>query len=146
MELPAQTRNGVTCNSSSRKLLSAVNFVDQTRKNLEVSCRQRTRSEFVLKYTLNNIGVVADLNGEENVYFTDHIFLEKHLEPWCPKKGPIRHFMELVCVGLSKNPYLSVERKRDHISWYKEYFKDKKQLLQEVGALPLDSIENLNNV
>ena len=80
------------------------------------------------------------------MYFVDHIFLEKHLEPWCPKKGPIRHFMELVCVGLSKNPYLSVQRKRDHITWYKNYFKDKQQLLQEVGALPLNSSEREKNV
>lgn len=44
---------------------------------------------------------------EANVEFTEHILLEQHLEPWCPTGGPIRHFMELVCVGLGKNPYIS---------------------------------------
>lgn len=44
--------------------------------------------------------------------------------------------MELVCVGLSKNPYLSVKEKREHIEWYRDYFNEKKKLLTEVGALP----------
>ncbi|KAL1494148.1 hypothetical protein ABEB36_009793 [Hypothenemus hampei] len=78
------------------------------------------------------------LEDESKVYFADHVFLEEHLEPWCPPKGPIRHFMELVCVGLSKNSYLTVEAKKEHIEWFKNYFEDKKKLLQEVGALPAD--------
>ncbi|KAK2112745.1 28S ribosomal protein S31, mitochondrial [Saguinus oedipus] len=48
-----------------------------------------------------------DDDGSE---FHEHIFLEKHLEGF-PKQGPIRHFMELVTCGLSKNPYLSVKQK-----------------------------------
>jgi len=80
----------------------------------------------------NEIG----LEEEKKVYFAEHVFLEEHLEPWCPPKGPIRHFMELVCVGLSKNSYLTVEAKRGHIEWYKNYFEEKKKLLQEVGAMP----------
>lgn len=76
------------------------------------------------------------LEEESKVYFTEHVFLEEHLEPWCPPKGPIRHFMELVCVGLSKNPYLTVQDKKEHIEWYRNYFDEKKALLQEVGAYP----------
>ncbi|XP_023015411.2 small ribosomal subunit protein mS31 [Leptinotarsa decemlineata] len=79
------------------------------------------------------------LDEEKKVYFAKHIFLEEHLEPWCPSRGPIRHFMELVCVGLSKNPYLTVEAKKEHIDWYKNYFEDKKKLLQEVGAFPVEA-------
>lgn len=75
------------------------------------------------------------MEEEQNVYFAEHVFLEKYLEPWCPPKGPVRHFMELVCVGLSKNPYMTVETKKEHIEWYKNYFEEKKQLLQEVGAI-----------
>lgn len=78
----------------------------------------------------------SDLDEEKNVCFTEHIFLEKHLESWCPSKGPIRHFMELVCVGLSKNHYLTVEKKKEHIEWFKDYFNEKQGLLQEVGAVP----------
>lgn len=46
--------------------------------------------------------------------------------------------MELVCVGLSKNPYLTVEAKIEHIEWFKNYFEEKKKLLKEVGAIPTD--------
>lgn len=46
--------------------------------------------------------------------------------------------MELVCVGLSKNPYITVQRKVDNIAWYRDYFEEKKELLQEVGAMPAD--------
>jgi len=55
--------------------------------------------------------------------FYNHVFLEQHLEPWCPKSGPVRHFMELVCIGLSKNPYLSSDKKYDTIIWFKNYFE-----------------------
>lgn len=75
-----------------------------------------------------------DLTIDQEEHFSEHIFLEQHLEDWCPTKGPIRHFMELVCVGLSKNPYLSAKEKREHIMWFKEYFDSKKDLLKELGA------------
>jgi small subunit ribosomal protein S31 len=42
--------------------------------------------------------------------------------------------MELVCVGLSRNYWLTAEEKKDHIMWYKEYFSDKNSLLKEIGA------------
>ncbi|KAJ2948033.1 hypothetical protein O0L34_g9831 [Tuta absoluta] len=74
------------------------------------------------------------MEEEQNVHFSEHIFLDAHLEGWCPKKGPIRHFMELVCVGLSKNAFYTVKEKKDHIMWYKEYFESKKEVLTEVGA------------
>ncbi|CAH0546012.1 unnamed protein product [Brassicogethes aeneus] len=75
----------------------------------------------------------------DSVSFDEHVFLERHLEGWCPSKGPIRHFMELVCVGLSKNPYISADAKKEHIMWYKNYFEDKKKLLLEVGAFPAET-------
>jgi len=55
--------------------------------------------------------------------FYQHVFLEHHLEPWCPKMGPVRHFMEVVCLGLSKNPYVSSSKKLDTILWFKNYFE-----------------------
>lgn len=39
----------------------------------------------------------------------------------CPS-GPVRHFMELVVTGLSKNPHYTVQEKHDIAGWYKEYF------------------------
>ncbi|KAJ8736082.1 hypothetical protein PYW08_006738 [Mythimna loreyi] len=85
----------------------------------------------IWKFPINN---EQGLEEEQNVHFSEHIFLDSHLEGWCPKKGPIRHFMELVCVGLSKNAFYTVKEKKDHIMWYKEYFESKKDILSEVGA------------
>uniref|UniRef100_A0A1B0CK83 Small ribosomal subunit protein mS31 n=1 Tax=Lutzomyia longipalpis TaxID=7200 RepID=A0A1B0CK83_LUTLO len=72
------------------------------------------------------------LEEERKIYFADHVFLEPHIESWCPKVGPVRHFMELVCVGLSKNPYITVKEKLDHLTWFEEYFESKKELLKEI--------------
>jgi len=55
--------------------------------------------------------------------FYNHVFLEHHLESWCPKMGPVRHFMEVVCLGLSKNPYVSSQKKLETILWFKDYFE-----------------------
>ncbi|XP_037080788.1 28S ribosomal protein S31, mitochondrial-like [Pollicipes pollicipes] len=75
------------------------------------------------------------LEAEAAVGFHEHVFLERHLEPWCPQRGPLRHFMELVCVALGKNPWLSVEEKREHIVWFRDYFAEKQQLLAELKAM-----------
>lgn len=79
-----------------------------------------------------NILFSTGLDEELQTSFTEHVFLEELLEPWCPKKGPIRNFMELVCIGLSKNPYLSVQQKHEHIEWYRQYFEEKRDILQRV--------------
>ncbi|CAD7005921.1 unnamed protein product [Ceratitis capitata] len=79
-----------------------------------------------------------DLTEEVDVDFSEHIFLEQHLESWCPDKGPIRHYMELVCVGLSKNPYITAKDKKEHILWYRDYFESKKDLLRDLIAQEKD--------
>ena len=75
------------------------------------------------------------LDSEAAVGFHEHVFLESRLEPWCPPRGPIRQFMELVCVALGKNPWLSVQEKHEHIEWFREYFAGKQKLLQELKAV-----------
>lgn len=105
-------------------------------KNIFQEMIQWTELGILWKFPIDNeIG----MEEESNVHFSEHVFLERHLKGWCPKSGPIRHFMELVCVGLSKNPYLSVNEKMNHITWYKEYFKEKKELLTELGAIDVSS-------
>lgn len=91
-----------------------------------------TKEGKLWKFPIDNEQGMED---EYNVHFSKHVFLENHLVPWCPSKGPIRHFMELVCVGLSKNPYMTIEEKYDHIMWYKNYFKDKQDLLQKLDIV-----------
>ena len=79
---------------------------------------------------------LSGLEEEAQVGFHEHVFLEPHLKPWCPARGPIRHFMELIIVGLSKNPYLTVAQKKDHISWFRDFFESKRSILVETGAIP----------
>ena len=45
--------------------------------------------------------------------------------------------MELVCVGLSKNPYISVEKKLEHINWFKDYFElpEHNEILRVSGVI-----------
>ncbi|XP_069115204.1 uncharacterized protein [Argopecten irradians] len=71
-----------------------------------------------------------DRTEEENVTFDEHVFLEPLIEDF-PKKGPIRHFMELVVAGLSKNPHMSVKEKHEHIEWYRNYFTQNQHLMEE---------------
>lgn len=75
--------------------------------------------------------------------FHEHVFLERHLEPWCPPRGPVRHFMELVCAGLQGNPYITVEKKREHIRWFRDYFlnEDRYEVLRLSGAVEMGEEE-----
>lgn len=38
-----------------------------------------------------------------------------------PDAGPVRHFMEMVVTGLSKNPHYTAQEKRDYVQWYRDY-------------------------
>ncbi|NXC74955.1 RT31 protein, partial [Anhinga anhinga] len=85
---------------------------------------QWTKEGILWEFPIDN-----EAGMEDDAEFHEHIFLEKHLEDF-PKQGPIRHFMELVICGLSKNPYLSVKQKIEHIEWFRKYFEEKKELLE----------------
>ncbi|XP_015119391.1 28S ribosomal protein S31, mitochondrial [Diachasma alloeum] len=96
---------------------------------------QWTQRGILWKFPIDN---EQGMEAEQSVHFSEHVFLGRHIEDWCPRKGPIRHFMELVCTGLSKNPYMTVEEKKEHIMWFKNYFGDKQQLLKDIGAIDQD--------
>ncbi|XP_061876440.1 small ribosomal subunit protein mS31 isoform X2 [Colius striatus] len=87
---------------------------------------QWTKEGILWEFPIDN-----EAGMEDDAEFHEHIFLEKHIEDF-PKQGPIRHFMELVICGLSKNPYLSVKQKIEHIEWFHKYFEEKKEFLQEI--------------
>nr|XP_060642661.1 small ribosomal subunit protein mS31 [Anolis sagrei ordinatus] len=89
---------------------------------------QWTKEEKLWEFPINN-----EAGLEDDAEFYEHIFMDKHLENF-PREGPIRHFMELVTCGLSKNPYLSVKEKVEHIEWFRDYFKEKEELLKEIEA------------
>lgn len=65
---------------------------------------------------------------EKATPFYEHVFLDKHLNAF-PQSGPVRRFMELVIMGLGKNPHLSVAEKVEHINWYEDYFRKKQPLV-----------------
>jgi hypothetical protein len=39
--------------------------------------------------------------------------------------------MELVCVGLGRNPYWTVEQKLEHINWFRNFFNEKTNVFNE---------------
>ncbi|KAG8036411.1 hypothetical protein G9C98_003733 [Cotesia typhae] len=110
-----------------------------TPENIFEEMIQWTDKGMLWQFPINN---EFGLEEEEKVHFSEHVFLERYLQGWCPKTGPIRHFMDLVCIGLSKNPYMTVNEKEEHIMWLKEWFADKQDLLKEIGAIDQDIIPN----
>jgi small subunit ribosomal protein S31 len=88
-----------------------------------------TKEGKLWKFPIDN---EQDLDEEVKVGFHEHVFVEQYIDDRFPARGPIRHFMELVAVGLSKNPYFTATEKREHISWYAEYFKDKYHLIEDL--------------
>lgn len=78
---------------------------------------------------------------EQKTPFHEHIFLDHLIEDF-PRQGPLRHFMELVIIGLSKNAGLTAQQKREHIQWFREYFIEKQDILKETlgenGMIGLD--------
>ncbi|XP_012578597.1 PREDICTED: 28S ribosomal protein S31, mitochondrial [Condylura cristata] len=106
------------------KQLAAIN--EQPFQNGFEEMIQWTKEGKLWQFPINNEAGFDD-DGSE---FHEHIFLDKYLVDF-PKQGPIRHFMELVTCGLSKNPYLSVKQKIEHIEWFKNYFNEKQDILKE---------------
>ncbi|XP_033636068.1 28S ribosomal protein S31, mitochondrial-like [Asterias rubens] len=78
-------------------------------------------------YPINN---EQGLEEEQAIGFHEHVFFDHLLED-LPQIEPIINFMELVCVGLSKNPYLTVEQKHEHIEWFKKYFIEREAIIKE---------------
>ncbi|KAL3971201.1 centromeric protein E [Sarotherodon galilaeus] len=124
--------------AAAKPTLWDIDFANQ----LSLSTNQMPRNGFeemiqwteegkLWQYPINN---EAGLEEEAKVPFHEHIFLEKHLEEGFPREGPVRHFMELVVTGLSRNPYLTVQQKKEHISWFRDYFHQKEEVLKEADV------------
>ncbi|XP_018547843.1 28S ribosomal protein S31, mitochondrial [Lates calcarifer] len=119
----------------ARPTLWDVDFANQLSMSIDHMPRngleemiQWTKEGKMWSYPINN---EDGLEEEASVPFHEHIFLEKHLEEGFPRQGPVRHFMELVVAGLSKNPHLTVQQKKEHISWFRDYFHQKEDVLKE---------------
>jgi len=57
----------------------------------------------------------------------------------CHSAGPVRHFMELVVTGLSKNPFYTAKEKQEYVKWYRKYFSQFTP--EELQAIPVTRIE-----
>ncbi|XP_061478386.1 small ribosomal subunit protein mS31 isoform X2 [Rhineura floridana] len=100
---------------------------------------QWTKEGKLWEFPINN-----EAGLEDDAEFYEHIFLDKYLEDF-PKEESIRHFMELVTCGLSKNPYLSVKEKVEHIEWFRNYFKEKEEFLKEIEAHQKETLIQMEN-
>lgn len=78
---------------------------------------------------------------EKHVGFHQHVFLDHLLKDGFPTSGPIRAFMELVINGLSKNPYMTVEKKTDHVDWYRKYFENRSEEIDKMVELDREEME-----
>jgi len=111
-------------------------------RELEILATPSPRNALEEMVLLTNQGKLwhFPIDNEQGLDYSDdpfynHVFLEHHLEPWCPKAGPVRHFMEVVCLGLSKNPFVTSQKKLETILWFKEYFErpDNNEILIHSG-------------
>ncbi|XP_016147175.1 small ribosomal subunit protein mS31 [Sinocyclocheilus grahami] len=108
-----------------------VQATNQTPRNGFEEMIQWTKDGKLWQYPINN---EAGLEEEASVPFHEHVFLEKHLDESFPRQGPVRHFMELVITGLAKNHQLTVQQKKEHIDWFRDYFRQKDDVLKEAEA------------
>ena len=76
--------------------------------------------------------------NEANISFDQHIFLDSYLEQF-PQIDPIQQFMTLVLNGISHNSFLSLNEKKEIISWYKKYFEEKLETIKD--ALEREKLE-----
>ncbi|KAH8410813.1 hypothetical protein KR222_010808, partial [Zaprionus bogoriensis] len=124
--------------SESADMLSTWSSLNERELKLQAAHPPANHFEQLVQWTAQGkvwrfpIDNEQDLQEEAHVDFSEHIFLEQHLEGWCPSRGPVRHFMELVCVGLSKNPYVTAREKKEHILWFRDYFESKKDILKDL--------------
>ncbi|CAF0733999.1 unnamed protein product [Adineta ricciae] len=88
---------------------------------------QWTKDGILWKFPVDN---EQDVGAEADVPFYEHVLLERHLHDF-PPSPLIRQFMELVCVGLGRNPYWTAKQKLDHINWFRTFFNEKINVLNE---------------
>ena len=87
----------------------------------------------------NKIYNLKDIDeAEAEVPFYEHIFLDSFLEKF-PQIEPIQQFMTLVLNGISQNSFLTVKEKHEIIEWYRNYFEEKKDIINE--ALEAERME-----
>jgi len=106
----------------------------QSPRNLIEDMASMTEKGMLWHFPINN---EQGIDEDEMDSFIEHVFLERHVESWCPQSGPLRDFMEAVCTTLSKNAFMTVQKKLEYIDWFRDYFDQphQKEILEISGAL-----------
>jgi len=106
----------------------------QSPRNLIEDMASMTEKGILWHFPINN---EQGIDEDQMDSFIEHVFLERHVESWCPQSGPLRDFMEAVCTTLSKNAFMTVEKKVEYIDWFRDYFDQphQKEILEISGAL-----------
>jgi len=106
----------------------------QSPRNLIEDMASMTEKGILWHFPINN---EQGIDEDQMDSFIEHVFLERHVESWCPQSGPLRDFMEAVCTTLSKNAFMTVEKKLEYIDWFRDYFDQphQKEILEISGAL-----------
>lgn len=71
-----------------------------------------------------------DKHEDAQTPFHEHVFLDHHLERF-PDIEPIQQFMTLAINGLSQNGFISLKEKVEIIDWYRNYFNERLELINE---------------
>ena len=83
-------------------------------------------------------------DAEKNVDWKEHIDFVKNELSQFKGTGQLYYFLEAIGQGLAKNPYLSIEEKKDEIARYVQYFIYKKEniiMLQLITAEQFSKFE-----
>lgn len=106
----------------------------QSPRNLIEDMASMTEKGILWHFPINN---EQGIDEDQMDSFIEHVFLERHVESWCPQSGPLRDFMEAVCTTLSKNAFMTVQKKLEYIDWFRDYFDQphQKEILEISGAL-----------
>ncbi|CAF0818332.1 unnamed protein product, partial [Brachionus calyciflorus] len=97
---------------------------------------QLTNEGKIWKFPIDNEQGVDE--SDAGVPFHEHIFLDHYLDEF-PQIEPIQQFMMLVLNGISLNSFLTIQEKKDIINWYKTYFTEKLDIINE--ALEAERLE-----
>lgn len=109
-----------------QKELTALSY--STLRNGFEEAMKLTEEGKLWKYPVDN---EQGMEEEQSVAFHEHLFLDHLLEDF-PKRVQVLDFMELVLIGLSKNPFLTVAQKHGHVAWFREYFWKKEEIFERM--------------
>ncbi|XP_062513144.1 small ribosomal subunit protein mS31-like [Corticium candelabrum] len=111
---PAPVRQPFLAEKEAEKRIQALNEVRDVNPWIAQSQGEKW------KYPIDNDDFYPE---EKDVSFHEHVHLQYLLDDM-PRRGPVRRYLELVVAGLQKNPHMTVEMKKEHVEWLKEYLRE----------------------